>query len=147
MVRRSSVGNRNADWVEGKGSWIAYIGLVLGFRVAMAPFFSPENGWVITTCWHNFVTFFLFHWNKGSPIPEDDAKYAKYTWWEQLEGGEQFTPTKKFLSVVPVVLLLFSLHYCDYELVASMFMVLSFCFVFFPKLPEMHKVRLFGINK
>ena len=32
------------------------------------------------------VTFYIFHWQKGSPIPQDQGKYDKLTYWEQARA-------------------------------------------------------------
>jgi hypothetical protein len=48
-------------------------------------------------------TFWTFHWQRGNPLEETDH-FEKYTWWEQLDGGKQYTLNKKFLTIVPVVL-------------------------------------------
>lgn len=55
------------------------------------------------------VTFFAFHWVKGSPFEEGKRKYERYTFWEQLDNGVQWTPTRKFLLLVPIGLYVFSL--------------------------------------
>ena len=50
------------------------------------------------------VTFYLFHWKKGSPFAEDQGVYDKLTWWEQVDNGRQLTRGRKFLTVLPVLL-------------------------------------------
>ena len=37
------------------------------------------------------------------------------TFWEQIDDGVQFTPTRKFLTVVPVALFLLASHGTDYR--------------------------------
>ena len=36
--------------------------------------------------------------------PLVQGKFSKYTFWEQMDSGKQFTPAKKFLTVIPLVL-------------------------------------------
>lgn len=54
------------------------------------------------------INYVCFHWIKGSPMGDDYFKprgaYDKQTFWEQIDNGAQFTPTKKFLIMVPIVL-------------------------------------------
>lgn len=51
------------------------------------------------------MTFYLFHWKKGSPFPaEDQGHYDNLTWWEQMDSGRQLTRNRKFLTLVPVIL-------------------------------------------
>ncbi len=64
-----------------------------------------------------------------------------------MDEGEQYTPTRKFLIAFPVFLFLLSTHYTRYDLTtfAVNFIVLMLQLI--PKLPSMHRVRIFGINK
>jgi len=53
------------------------------------------------------VTFVAFHWVKGAPFIDaglEDGKYDKLTLWEQIDYGVQYTSTRKFLWLVPLVL-------------------------------------------
>ena len=50
------------------------------------------------------VTFYLLHWKKGSPVYYDQGKYDHLTFWEQIDGGSQFTDTKKFFTIIPVAM-------------------------------------------
>ena len=49
--------------------------------------------------------FFVLHVTKGTPwgTPEQGRARTE-TQWEQIDYGQQFTPTKKFLTIVPIVL-------------------------------------------
>ena len=51
------------------------------------------------------VMFIILHIEKGTPFETtDQAKYRYLTVWEQLDKGEHFSQSKKFLTVVPIVL-------------------------------------------
>jgi hypothetical protein len=53
------------------------------------------------------------HWNKGTPnSAEDQGKWYKNTWWEQLDNGEQYTPTRKFLTVLAFIPYVFFCSIC-----------------------------------
>ncbi|KAF6036429.1 ORMDL3 [Bugula neritina] len=69
------------------------------------------------------------------------------TQWEQLDYGKQFTGTKKFLTVVPVVLFILTGIYTMYDTVHFLINAITLGFVLVPKLPQLHQVRLFNINK
>lgn len=58
----------------------------------------------LVTCDCVQITFYLFHWVKGSPFAEDQGLYDKLTWWEQMDGGQQHTMNRKFMLLVPVLL-------------------------------------------
>ena len=49
--------------------------------------------------------FVILHVTRGTPyMLSDQGTARKQTQWEQLDSGKQFTPTKKFLTIVPIVL-------------------------------------------
>ena len=51
-----------------------------------------------------FMMIFL-HIVKGAPFePLDQGKTRSLTHWEQIDYGKRFTVTRKFLTVVPVLL-------------------------------------------
>ena len=66
--------------------------------------------------------------------------------WEQIDNGAPWTPTHKFLLIVPVVLFLVSLHFTHYEAGPLVVNLVTLGILVVPKLPEMHEFRLFGIN-
>ncbi|XP_024017031.1 uncharacterized protein LOC112090299 [Morus notabilis] len=51
------------------------------------------------------VTYQFFHWKKVTPFADDQGIYNRLTWWEQIDNSKQLTRNRKFLTVVPVVLL------------------------------------------
>mmetsp|Transcript_8471 Transcript_8471/g.25478 ORF Transcript_8471/g.25478 Transcript_8471/m.25478 type:complete len:186 (-) Transcript_8471:41-598(-) len=97
---------------------------------------------------HAVVTFIFFHWAKGSPDTHAQGDYDDLTVWEQLEGGASWSPTKRIFLVVPTLLLLWQLNaagFAQRDLVVNVPVYCLLCVV--PKLPVMHSVRLFGINR
>jgi hypothetical protein len=50
------------------------------------------------------MTFLAFHWNRGSPMWEDQGEFIDKTVWEQIDNGVPWTDTRKFLMVVPIFL-------------------------------------------
>ncbi|KAJ3300462.1 hypothetical protein HK104_000047 [Borealophlyctis nickersoniae] len=89
----------------------------------------------------------MFHWVIGTPFDINQNEYGGLTLWEQIDEGEQFTATKKYLTAIPIILFLLSTHYTHYDLPTFMINLASLIVVLIAKLPVMHKVRLFGINK
>ncbi|KAH6570854.1 hypothetical protein BASA60_007460 [Batrachochytrium salamandrivorans] len=57
----------------------------------------------------------MFHWISGVPYSINQNEYDGLTLWEQIDGGAQFTPTKKYLTAVPIILFLLSTHYTHYD--------------------------------
>ncbi|CAN1254635.1 Uncharacterized protein C119.09c, partial [Linum perenne] len=80
------------------------------------------------------VTYHCFHWKKGTPFAEDQ------------ENGKQLTRNRKFLTVVPVVLYLIASHTTDYQNPMLFFNTVAVFVLVVAKFPNMHKVRIFGIN-
>ena len=51
------------------------------------------------------MMFLILHLEKGTPFEtSDQGKARELTVWEQLDHGIQFSASRKFLTVVPVVL-------------------------------------------
>jgi hypothetical protein len=88
----------------------------------------------------------MFHWLQGTPNDTSQGVYDGLTVWEQLDDGVQFTATRKFLVALPILLFLCSCYYThNYFLFAID--LSSLLIVLIAKLPSMHRVRVFGINK
>ena len=80
-------------------------------------------------------------------ITFDQGSNRRLTHWEQLDHGVQYTPTRKFLTVVPVALFILASAYSKYDKLHFALNFVSLACVLLPKLPAFHRVRLFGINK
>ena len=52
------------------------------------------------------ISYFVFHWATGIPFQSDlhGGAYDDLTLWEQIDGGAQYTPTKKWLITFPIIL-------------------------------------------
>mmetsp|Transcript_37361 Transcript_37361/g.60502 ORF Transcript_37361/g.60502 Transcript_37361/m.60502 type:complete len:159 (+) Transcript_37361:83-559(+) len=143
--------NPNVAWTREKFAWSGYIAIVIGFRFFLTVLrFDEHTAWTTTHLLHAVFTWFAFHWVRGSPFGEefdDQGKYNKYTWWEQIDNGRQNTPSRKFLTIFPVVLYLLTCHYTGYHFPTLLVNSVALAVLLISKLPEMHKVRIFGINK
>jgi hypothetical protein len=88
----------------------------------------------------------MFHWIKGCPDDTTQGEYNAYTLYEQIDAGVPWTSTKKFLMLVPTLITLIACYTADYR----PFHIVVNCGVFLiciiAKIPEMHRVRIFGIN-
>jgi hypothetical protein len=141
--------NRNVTWFASKGAWVAYISIIIVLRIFVSFVFgvSTPAAWTITNLVHAMGTWMAFHLSKGLPFTgSDQGKYAKLTMWEQLDQGVQFSPTKKLLTVVPIVLFLVTTHYTSYNFLVLTINLVALIVLLVSKLPRMHKVRLFGVN-
>lgn len=112
--------------------------------------------------------YIMFHHLKGTPyVTGDQGDARRLTNWEQIDNGEQYTATRKFLIAVPIVLCVWTYQwawsppylppppcrfvlasfYTAYDPRHSTVNILALLVGVVPKLPQFHKFRLFGFNK
>ena len=77
----------------------------------------------------------MFHYVRGVPFEFNAGAYDNLNMWEQIDNGDQYTPAKKFLLSVPIVLFLLSTHYTHYDLTYFTINFLILLAVIIPKLP------------
>lgn len=80
-------------------------------------------------------SYLMFHWVRGVPFEFNSGAYDHLNMWEQIDNGDQYTPAKKFLLTVPIVLFLLSTHYTHYDLTYFSINFLALMAVVLPKLP------------
>jgi hypothetical protein len=97
----------------------------------------------------------MFHWVTGVPFQTEEhaGAYDDLTLWEQIDGGAQYTPAKKWLLVTPIALsvnsnssflirlirslrFLISTHYTNYEPWTFAICFTALIINLFPKLPQ-----------
>ena len=139
--------NKNVSWISSPGAWALYIALIVLNWLFLSLFVESGLAWTYTHLIHGVVSYYLLHWNKGSPIDMDQGKYDFQTFWEQLDDGVQYTPNRKFFTVIPVVLFLLATHGSDFRKQPLGLNMVVLLVLLIAKLPSMHKVRIFGINK
>jgi hypothetical protein len=77
----------------------------------------------------------MFHYVRGVPYDFNGGAYDNLNMWEQIDDGAQYTPAKKFLLSVPIVLFLLSTHYTHYDFMYFTINFLATLGVVIPKLP------------
>jgi len=77
----------------------------------------------------------MFHWVQGVPFEFNAGAFDNQNLWEQIDGGDQYTPAKKFLLAVPILLFLISTHYTHYDLTYFVINCMATLAVVIPKLP------------
>ncbi|KAF7709156.1 hypothetical protein HF521_016006 [Silurus meridionalis] len=88
------------------------------------------------------------HSQLGTPFETPDQGKARLlTHWEQLDYGVQFTSSRKFFTISPIILYFLTSFYTKYDTAHFVINTASLLSVLIPKLPQLHGVRLFGINK
>src|SRR4051812_19526180 len=91
-----------------------------------------------------FGSFLMFHWVRGVPFEFNAGAYDNLNMWEQIDNGAQYTPAKKFLLSVPVVLFLLSTHYTHYDMTYFTINFLATLGVVIPKLPFVRLATITG---
>jgi hypothetical protein len=109
--------------------------------------FTPEDCWTVINVLHTIVTFTFFHWIKGSPQDVTQGDYNGFTLYEQIDAGVAYTNTKKFLMLIPALLCWIACHLGDYKPFINVINMGMFVLCIIPKVPEMHRVRILGLNK
>ena len=80
-------------------------------------------------------SYIMFHYVRGVPFDFNAGAYDNLNLWEQIDNGAQYTPSKKFLLSVPIVLFLMSTHYTHYGSIYFMINMFATLAVVIPKLP------------
>ncbi|OPJ74461.1 ORM1-like protein 3 [Patagioenas fasciata monilis] len=142
--------NPNTRVMNSRGIWLSYIlGIGLLHVVLLSiPFFSVPVVWTLTNIIHNMSMYIFLHTVKGTPFETPDQGRARLlTHWEQMDYGVQFTASRKFLTIMPIVLYFLTSFYTKYDRIHFVINTISLMSVLIPKLPQFHGVRIFGINK
>ncbi|EPE02212.1 protein orm1 [Ophiostoma piceae UAMH 11346] len=141
---QSALPNGNANWVNAKGAWMVHIVLIMLLKIIydIVPGVSQETSWTLTNISYMFGSYIMFHWVRGVPFEFNAGAYDNLNMWEQIDDGAQYTPAKKFLLSVPIVLFLLSTHYTHYDLTYFTINFLAVLSVVIPKLPYSHRMRV-----
>ncbi|KAK0461706.1 Orm1 type endoplasmic reticulum protein [Desarmillaria tabescens] len=156
--------NINANWVNAKGAWLIHVVLICAGKVLIdtMPGMSQQVSWTLVNLLYLALSYLMFHWVTGMPFEGDlrGGAYDDLTLWEQIDDGAQYTPAKKWLFSVPVVLyavisfslpsnliaylsrFLASTHYTNYNPWLFAVNLTALIFVLIPKLPQLHRQRV-----
>lgn len=136
--------NLNAEWVNAKGAWVIHFVIIVCLKIVydVLPGMTQETSWTLTNISYMLGSYIMFHWVRGVPFEFNAGAYDNLNMWEQIDNGDQYTPAKKFLLSVPVVLFLISTHYTHYDLMYFMINFFATLAVVIPKLPALHRTRL-----
>mmetsp|Transcript_13861 Transcript_13861/g.23091 ORF Transcript_13861/g.23091 Transcript_13861/m.23091 type:complete len:195 (+) Transcript_13861:74-658(+) len=140
--------NKNIDWIGGPFTHLCYVIVVLALwgLIHISTLFPAEDCWTVTNVIHGVVTFIMLHWIKGCPDDSTQGEYNGLTLYEQIDAGVPWTSSKKFLILVPTLLCLVACFTADYKpfYIVVNCGIMLICVV--GKMPQMHRVRIFGIN-
>lgn len=127
-----------------KGAWTIHPVLILGLKILfdVMPGMTQEISWTLTNITYMAGSYLMFHYVRGVPFEFNAGAYDNLNMWEQIDNGDQYTPAKKFLLSVPIVLFLLSTHYTHYDLTYFTVNFMALMAVVIPKLPQFHRVRI-----
>ncbi|CAM9880146.1 unnamed protein product [Ectocarpus sp. 8 AP-2014] len=125
--------------------YVLFIATIWGV-VHMTQIFSVAKSTTMVNVVHGLITFYFFHWTKGSPDEFTQGEWNGLTFWEQLDAGVPWTKTKKFMMIVPTVLCLIPLVVSDYQPRYLAVNLPVCCILLLAKSPLMHRVRILDIN-
>ncbi len=129
------------------GAWAIHVICIIGLKLLfdVMPGVSQETSWTLVNIVYMFSSYLMFHWVRGVPFEFNAGAYDNLNMWEQIDNGDQYTPAKKFLLTVPIVLFLLSTHYTHYDLTYFTINFLAVLGVVIPKLPSVsYKIELSG---
>ena len=136
-----------AAWSSGTPAfWTFYALLILGGWFLARSVLADGLEWTYVHLAHSALSFFFMHWRKGSPF-QDHGQYHQLTFWEQLDHGEQNTDNRKFFAAVPAALFFLAARTADFRQQPLLLNFLGLLLCLVPKLSEMHRVRVLGINE
>ena len=141
--------NKNVDFMSSgplPKVFYAILVLMLWFSIHITGTFSPEDCWTVVNMVHGVVTFVMFHWIKGCPDDSTQGEYNGFTLYEQLDAGVPWTSSKKFLMLMPTLITWMACYIADYKPIYIVVNCGMFLISIIAKIPEMHRVRIFGIN-
>jgi hypothetical protein len=100
------------------------------------PGMSQETSWTLVNLSYMAGSYLMFHYVRGVPFDFNAGAFDNLNMWEQIDNGDQYTPAKKFLLTVPILLFLVSTHYTHYDSTYFIINCLATLAVVVPKLPS-----------
>jgi hypothetical protein len=82
-TRRASQGvttNKNVEWLSAPGAWTFIVALIALGWLILSLFMDSGLAWTYVHLLHGVITYYLLHWNKGSPVQMDQVCAASLPW-------------------------------------------------------------------
>jgi hypothetical protein len=105
-----ATGKVTIDAIPGVTQNVSWTAVNLSYLAVRArPMLNPHDVPSLLTWLPSQCSYLMFHWVTGIPFGSElhGGAYDDLTLWEQIDGGAQNTPSKKWLFSVPVVLYVF----------------------------------------
>eukprot|EP00483_Globobulimina_turgida_P001277 UN01279 len=149
LKRSQSFPNLSVNFADGYAFWLYYLCIVFicWYWLFLFPSLQFWPSFTIINIIHAIVTFYLMHWRRGTVDSFDQGRDDKYTFWEMLDEGKQYTPARKFFTVVPIALFLIACYEHEWRKRYYFANVVALILSVVPKMPFLMYVRLLGINR
>jgi hypothetical protein len=123
---------------DNTGAWAIHVVIIVLAKIFfdILPGMWQELSWTLVNLSYVAGTYLMFHYVRGVPFDFNSGAFDNLNMWEQIDNGDQYTPAKKFLLTVPVVLFLVSTHYTHYETTYFIVNCVATLCVVIPKLPS-----------
>jgi hypothetical protein len=133
---------------DTSGAWAIHIVLIFLGKILfdIMPGMSQETSWTLVNLSYMAGSYLMFHYVRGVPFDFNAGAFDNLNMWEQIDNGDQYTPAKKFLLSVPIVLFLVSTHYTHYDSTYFIVNCLATLAVVVPKLPSVYILHLAHIS-
>lgn len=138
--------NYNVEFVQRKTFWVYYVGVLLVSRLVIGGVAPEFYSWTIVLFIHNVLTFMLLHLNKGTSSSFDWGTFDKLTFWEQIDGGRQYTLPRKLFTIAPIILFLLASYSSRWEANILFWNCVVLSLALVPKHRSMMGVRIGGWN-
>lgn len=98
------------DIIPGMTQDLAWTIVNLGYLTVSSPLDCSSVGLRLTDPRSLFlpfqISYIVFHYVTGVPfdLANNSGVYDRLTLWEQIDSGAQYTPAKKWLTTLPIVL-------------------------------------------
>lgn len=124
------------------GAWAIHVVLIFIGKILfdIIPGMSQDTSWTLVNLSYDAGSYLMFHYVRGVPFDFNSGAFDNLNMWEQIDNGDQYTPAKKFLLTVPILLFLISTHYTHYDLTYFIINCLATLAVVVPKLPSVCRV-------
>ncbi|CAB4257295.1 similar to Saccharomyces cerevisiae YGR038W ORM1 Evolutionarily conserved protein, similar to Orm2p, required for resistance to agents that induce unfolded protein response [Maudiozyma barnettii] len=138
--------NMNATWVDQRGAWVIHLVLIAMLKLFynLMPRITNDIAWTMTNATYVIGSYVMFHMIKGTPFEFNGGAYDNLTMWEQIDNETLYTPARKFLILVPIGLFLVVTQFLknNLKLFAINLFISFFCGIL-PKLPLLHRIRIY----
>ena len=75
--RRQVTTNKNVEWINAPGAWTFIVALIILGWLLASLFVDSGFAWTFVHLGHGVITYYLLHWNKGSPVQMDQVSLAQ----------------------------------------------------------------------